>query len=150
LPDKRHAGRHVGGFVQMPDVMPTLLGLMGLKPPPRATGSNAWPLATGETRSLRDFVVQTYGWVGAIRTPEWNYSQVWNPEAKKVSYRPQLYNLQKDPEELTDVIDRHPDVAKRLAGLMREYVASGQGMTVGSFNGRPALDIGSTYISRPD
>jgi arylsulfatase A-like enzyme len=150
LPGKRCAGQHISGFVQVPDVMPTLLGLLGLKPPSRVTGSDFWPLVTGATRSLRDSVVQTYGWVGVVRTREWNYSQVWNPEARRASYRPQLYNLQDDPQELTNVIDRHPDVAKRLSNLMRDYIASGQGMTLGSFNGCPQLQIGSTYISRPD
>jgi arylsulfatase A-like enzyme len=46
-PGDQHAGKRVEGFVQPPDVMPTLLHLMGLNPPSRVTGSNVWPLVTG-------------------------------------------------------------------------------------------------------
>ncbi len=150
LPGAQHAGQRVSGFVQIPDLMPTLLHLMGLRPPARVTGQNCWPLVTGETRSLREFVVQTYGWVGAARNREWNYSGVWEPRAKGAHERPQLYNLESDPEELTNVAERYPDVVRRMAGLLRDYVASGQGLTFGSFNAPPSFGAGATYISRPD
>ena len=56
-------------------------------------------------------MVQTYGWVGAVRNAEWSYSEIWKPEARedkfhkypgapRVPYQPQLYNLQNDPKEL--------------------------------------------------
>lgn len=150
LPDRQYAGKRVSGFVQMPDVMPTLLGLLGLKSPRRVTGSNFWPLVTGETRSLREQVVQTYGWVGAVRTREWNYSEVWKPEARHAAYRPQLYQLENDPDELHDVVDKYPDVARRMSGLMRDYVASGEGLTLGSFNAKFEWSEGRGYINRPD
>lgn len=150
-PDSTYAGKKVDGFVQVPDVMPTLLHLLGLKPPSRVTGSNVWPLVTGEARSVRDDTVHTYGWVGAVRTKEWSYSEIWKPEAHQDQfhvtpgaplsvYNPQLYNLEKDPHELTDVIDRYPDIAKQMSARMKDYMVSGEGMTFGSFNGKPSLD----------
>jgi arylsulfatase A-like enzyme len=150
-PDGGFAGKRVEGFVQIPDVMPTVLHLLGLKPPPRVTGNNLWPLATGETRSVRDTVVQSYGWVAAVRTREWSYSEIWKPEARQDQfrvvpggalsiYKPQLYNLEKDPHELTDVIDQHPDIARQMSAKMKEYIASGEGITFGSFNAKPSLD----------
>ena len=150
-PGDTYAGKTVEGFVQVPDVMPTVLHLLGLKSPSRVTGTNLWPLVTGATRAIRDDTVQTYGWVGAVRTQEWSYSEIWKPEARQdqfhVSpgaplsiYRPQLYNLQKDPNELTDVVDRYPDIARQMSARMRDYIASGEGMTFGSFNAKPSLD----------
>jgi arylsulfatase A len=150
-PDKTCAGKKVDGFVQVPDVMPTLLHLLGLKPPSRVTGTDVWPLVTGETRSVRDHTVHTYGWVGAVRTKEWSYSEIWKPEAHQDQfhaspgaplsvYKPQLYNLERDPNELTDVMDRHPDIAKQMSARMKDYIASGEGMTFGNFNGKPSLD----------
>ncbi|MBU6400304.1 MAG: sulfatase [Verrucomicrobia bacterium] len=150
LPGRQFAGKRVSGFVQMPDVMPTLLHLLGLKPPRRVTGQNFWPLVAGTGQSLREFVMQTYGWVGAVRTREWNYSQVWKPEAQHGPYRPQLYQLERDPEELHDVAERYPDVTGRLAKLMRDYVASGEGLTLGSFNAKFEWSEGRGYINRPD
>jgi len=151
VPGSRHAGKRIEGFVQFPDVMPTLLGLLGLKAPSRVTGKDFWPLVTGATSSVHDDVVQTYGWVGVVRNHEWAYSEIWKPEAPQTkfckypgdspsTYQPQLYNLDNDPKELTDVAEKHPDVARQMSAKLKEYIASGEGLTYGSFNGKPTLD----------
>ncbi len=150
-PGNPFAGRKVAGLVQIPDVMPTLLGRLGLKSPPRVTGSDLWPLAAGRTRALHEYVVQAYGWVAAVRNQEWSYSEIWKPEARQAKfhkypgapaapYQPQLYNLQNDPGELTDVADKYPDVARQMSARLKEYIASGEGLTFGSFNSPPSLD----------
>jgi len=41
---------------------------------------------------------------------------------------------------LTDVADKYPDVARQMSAKLKEYIASGDGLTYGSFNGKPALD----------
>lgn len=146
LPGKQLAGKRVADFIQIPDLMPTLLSLLGLKPPARVTGSNFWPLVTGPERGSRDYAVQGYGWIAALRTAEWNYSQVWKPGAYKGQYRPQLYHLSEDPEELTNVAEKYPDVVRRLAGLLKDYIASGEAITQGSFHERESLDTGNTYV----
>jgi len=150
-PGNQHAGKKVGGFVQIPDVMPTLLGLLALTPPSRVTGNNFWPLVTGMTSRIHDSVVQTYGWVGAVRNQEWSYSKIWTPEAFQTEfhkfpdapisiYQTQLYNLEKDPKELTDVADKYPDVTRQMSAKLKEYIASGEGQTFGSFNAKPTLN----------
>lgn len=151
VPGKQHAGKKVSGFVQAPDIMPTLLNLLGLKPPSRVTGESFWPLVTGEKDQLRDSVVQTYGWVGSVRNQEWSYSEIWKPEARQdkfhaypgatlSEYKPQLYDLENDPKELTDVSEKHPDIARQMATKIKEYIASGGHLTFGTFNARPTLD----------
>jgi arylsulfatase A-like enzyme len=158
-PGKQHAGIKVPGFVQPPDVMPTLLHALGLKPPSRVTGTNLWPLVTGETRRARDEAVQTYGWVGAVRNHEWSYTEIWKPEANPekfhlypagplTTYKPQLYNLEKDPHELTDVADKYPDVARQMSAKMKEYISSGEGLTSGSFSSKPSLDTREGLYSK--
>ena len=47
VPGNPSAGKKVQGFVQIPDVMPTVLGHLGLKPPSRVTGRDFWPLVDG-------------------------------------------------------------------------------------------------------
>lgn len=151
-PDKQFAGKKVQGFIQPPDVVPTLLPLLGLKPPSRVTGSNLWSLVTGESKGDRDYVVQAYGWVAAVRDKEWSYTEIWKPEARQdkyhvspgallAPYKPQLYNLQQDPQELTDVADKYPDVARRYSAKLKEYIASGEGKTGGSFNAKASVDL---------
>lgn len=150
-PGSEHAGKRIGGLVQVPDVMPTLLHLLNLKPPSRVTGTNVWPLVTGATRSIHEDVVHTYGWVGAVRNHEWSYTEIWEPKARQgkfhvvpgaplVIYKPQLYNLEKDPDELTDIAEKYPDIARKMSAKLKEYVASGRGLTFGYFNERPSLD----------
>jgi len=151
VPGSQHAGKKVEGFVQFPDVMPTLLGLLALKPPARVTAKDFWPLVAGAISHIHDHVVQTYGWVGAVRNHEWSYSEIWKPEAPPAmfrkypdaspsTYQPQLYNLEKDPKELTDVADKYPDVARQMSAKLKEYVASGEGLTSGSFSAIATLD----------
>jgi arylsulfatase A-like enzyme len=139
MPGKQYAGSRVSGFVQVMDIMPTLLHLLGLKSPSRVTGRNAWPLVTGETKSLHEHVIQGFSWVAAVRTREWNYNQVWKANAPQVPYAPQLYNLEKDPKELMNVAARYPDVVRQLSALLKEYISSGKGITQGSFNGKESL-----------
>ncbi len=146
MPGAQYAGKRVSGFVQMTDLMPTLLSLLGLKPPSRVTGGNFWPLVTGETESLRDHVVQAYGWIAAIRTREWNYSRIWKPDAYEGHYAPQLYDLTHDPQELESVAERYPDVARRLSAQLEEYLAAGETLTRGSFNERESFDAGRVYV----
>lgn len=158
-PGDKYAGKKVPGFIQPPDIMPTLLSLMGLKPPSRVTGINFWPLVTGETSKVRNSVVHTYGWVGAVRNHEWAYSEIWKPEARQDqfhispgaplrTYKPQLYNLEKDPNELTDVADKYPDKARQMSAMMKEYIASGEGLTLGSFNEKASLDTRQSLYMR--
>ncbi len=140
------------GFIQPPDLVPTLLPLLNLKPPSRVTGSNLWGLVTGESKGDRDYVVQSYGWVAAVRDQGWSYTEIWKPEARQdqyhvspgaplANYKPQLYNLHEDPRELVDVADKYPDVCQRYSAKLKEYLASGEGKTGGSFNAKPSLDL---------
>ena len=159
VPGGEGSGKKVDGFVQVPDVMPTLLHLLGLEPPARVTGADVWPLVTGETRSIRDWVVQTYGWVGAVRAKEWSYSEIWKPEAQQDQfhafpgaplsiYKPQLYNLAKDPQEMNNVVEQYPDIARQMSARMKEYIASGEGLTFGSFNAKPSLNTSGGLYSK--
>jgi len=146
MPGKQYAGRRVSGFVQIPDLMPTLLSLLGLNAPSRVTGSNFWPLVTGGIHSLHKSAIQAYGWIAAIRSGEWNYSQIWKPEPYDGQYRPQLYNLTKDPEELTNVAEKYPDIVRQLSHELMEYLDSGREITRGSFHERESLHTGGVYV----
>ncbi len=138
LPNKERAGQRVSGFVQIQDYMPTLLDLLGLKSPSRVTGKNFWPMVTGETSSICDYVVNGYGWIAGVRTPEWNCSTVWNREKFEGEYTPQLYNREKDVDELTSVAEKYPDVVADLKKKIDEYIAAGEDLTRGHFHGQMA------------
>ena len=134
VPGNQFAGKRVSGFVQIPDLLPTFLGRLNLKSPSRVTGEDLWPYVSGERTNQRDHVVSAYGYIASVRTPEWNYSAVWNKEKYIGQYKPQLYDRKNDPQELTNVADKHPAVLKELHGKLERYIASGWEITRGSFN----------------
>jgi arylsulfatase A-like enzyme len=134
VPGGQHAGKRVAGLVQFPDIVPTLLGRLNLKPTPRVTGEDLWPYVTGERAPRRDHVISAYGYIASVRTHEWNYSAVWNKEKYQGIWKPQLYNSKSDPHELKDVADRYPAVVKDLQAKLERYIASGWDITRGSFN----------------
>jgi arylsulfatase A-like enzyme len=134
VPGDEHAGKRVSGLVQLPDVVPTVLGRLNLKPSPRVTGEDLWPLVTGAESPQRDHVVSAFGYIASVRTPEWNYSAIWNKEKYQGTYKPQLYNSNQDPHELRDVADQNLSVVKDLQAKLERYIASGWEITRGSFN----------------
>ncbi len=123
LPNRERAGQKVGGIVQIPDYMPSLLKGLGLDSPPRVTAKDFWPMVNGQTHSIHEFAVMAYGWIGAVRTSEWNFSAIWNANEYPGRYEPQLYSREKDPDVVSD-----------LTKKMNDYIASGVGLTKGSFN----------------
>ena len=135
LPGKEKAGTRASGFVHHPDVMPTLFSLLELDPPPRATGKNLWGLVNGEA-SPHDGLVQEYGWIGAIRTAEWQFSKVVDRGRLGYDYDSQLYNRADDPDELTNVADQHPDVVAELGAKIDSYLESGVEITKGHFHAK--------------
>ncbi len=135
LPGGEHAGTHVDGFIQHPDVMPTLFNLLELNPPPRATGRNLWDMVTGGN-SPHEFVVHAYGWIGGVRTREWAFSTVFDQQRYGREYPSQLYDLAKDPDELTNVAEQHPNVVADLTAKMRDYIESGREITRGTFHAK--------------
>jgi arylsulfatase A-like enzyme len=134
VPGSPYNGHKVSGFAQHPDVFPTVLGRLGLKPGPRVTGQDLWPYVTGDRTNPRDYIVSAFGGVASVRTPEWNYSTVWNKQYYPGSYKPQLYDLKRDPDELTTVADQHPEVLTHLQAKLDEYQAYGKDRSDGTFS----------------
>jgi arylsulfatase A-like enzyme len=134
LPNKQYAGKRVSGFVQHFDIVPTVLGRLKLKASPRVTGQDLWTYVTGERTNPRDHVVSAFGYVAAVRTPEWNYSAVWNREKHKGRYDAQLYDRGKDPDELVDIAAGNPAVIENLHAKLDQYISSGWDITRGTFN----------------
>jgi len=134
VPKTSSAGKRVSGFAQTADIVPTVLGRLNLKPDARVTGEDLWPFVTGEKTNQREYIVSSFGGIAAVRTPEWNYSAVWDKERYKGTYKPQLYDLKKDPDELKSVADDHPEVLTHLQSKLDEYFASGRDITEGTFS----------------
>ena len=131
-PQGEAAGQEVSGFVQHQDIMPTCLKLMGVDVPERCVGRDIWPQTKGEG-DPPDYVVTAFGSHACIRTAEWNYVQPWKALPNKARGRYELYDLESDPEELTNVLEDNKDVAKELAARLEAHIKEYAPLTGGSF-----------------
>jgi arylsulfatase A-like enzyme len=128
-PRQNWAGRRVAGFVQHPDLMPTLLDLVGVGAPARVTGESLRPLVESGSASKRETIVTGWGEHGAVRNHEWVYIGRWSPGPAFE----QLYDVRKDPKELKDVAFANPTVAAELRARLKDHVNSGWTITRGTF-----------------
>lgn len=128
------AGKVLPGPFQLVDLTPTLLGLARLRANTTGfEGVNQTSLLLGQTMADPDRAVYlqrryyndgtvdgnfvVYGEkLGIVQMP-WKYI-----EADKEGTR-ELYNLQSDPHELTNIVDQNPNKAKELATLLRNWRA---------------------------
>ena len=115
--------------VRLVDVMPTVLGLLGLPPPAAVQGVDLMPLTRGErlrlvAHSESWFPRYHYGWSELQSIQQGNYKLIAAP-------RRELYDLERDPQELDNLADRQPDRADRLEDalerLLGEIGAGGTG-----------------------
>jgi arylsulfatase A-like enzyme len=108
-PDGRAAGGTSTYFASTHDVGPTLLSLVGIKPPRWMEGTDLSPLLTGgQPAERRDF---HYGGMYNrffIRTDDWVL--IGDNRGQERT----LYNLPSDPHEFFDLQSRHPDVSEEL------------------------------------
>jgi len=109
--------------------MPTMLEILGVKPPPRVTGQSLVSLIDSNRSSGREMIVTGWGEHASIRTAEWNYVGRWS------SGRPfeELYRVRQDPGELTNVADKQSKVVQDFRGKLKQYIDNGWPITKGTF-----------------
>lgn len=107
-------GRVIGEQVRTIDLHLTVMAFLNLPPSSQAQGVSLWPLIAHGTpvRSNYSYAETLYprtymGWseLRAMRTDDWKFILAPHPE---------LYNLQRDPGELENLIANHPAEADRL------------------------------------
>ncbi len=131
-PAKIKAGTQSDRMINLVDLYATFQELTtGKVMDPRKAAADSfsfYPTLVGND-SPRDYrpsmIVNDVRGVVAIRMGDWKYIEgnVLRPPASKED--PQLYNLEKDPAETTNVIDQFPDMAKRMQARLDEIRARG-------------------------
>ncbi len=119
-----------GKTVDMPtahqDFFPTLAELAGAKIPGKIDGLSLVPTLLGEgkqkTREYLYFEFPGYGGQQAVRLGNW---KALRQGMQKGNLELQLFDLEKDPGESTNVAKNHPDVMARIEEILRrEHVRS--------------------------
>lgn len=105
-------------FSYLYDIFPTLCDLLGVAPPAGLAGESLRPVWEGRKKGIRDSVFLPYIQVQrAVRDERWKLIAY-----PKLGYL-QLFDLERDPDEIENLIDRPEAAAQvpRLLGLMRTW-----------------------------
>ena len=123
-PKEIRRGLRVESLVRTADIAPTVLDLLDLPPATDVQGVSLRRLLTGEESDLgltgygesielaKSFALQPLRFISEGR---WKYIHKVNPE---------LYDISLDPDELSNLAAREPDVVARLQARLRELVSA--------------------------
>ena len=126
LPGTLPAGRRVSGNCLHQDLVPTVLGLLGIPPTSRpADGQDLMPLVKGERASnYSEFYISECTWMRkhGWRTPQWKLIVALEPD---FHFKPEveLYDLVRDPGELDNIAQQESDVVRSLRRRLEEWVS---------------------------
>jgi arylsulfatase A-like enzyme len=114
------AGKSTRAFTYLLDVFPTLCDVAGIAPPPDLAGENLRPLWEGKKERIRDSVFLPF-----MQTQRAVRDERWKLIAYPKIGHLQLFDLQNDPNETTNLIDRpeHAGQVARLLKLMNDWQA---------------------------
>ncbi len=124
-PGRVPAGKHVSGYAQHYDLVPTLLELAGIDADIAFDGASLVPMMRDEVVSHRsEFYITECTWMRkhGWRTPEWKLIVALEPD---FHFKPavELYNLVEDPGELNNLAEAEPGVVDLLRGRMERWIA---------------------------
>jgi len=114
---------HVSAFW---DFLPTACEAAGAPIPAGIDGLSYLPELLGKPQRTHAYLYWKFGEQGgkqAVRSGRWK--AVWLNTRKKADGRCELYDLEADVGETTNVADKHPDVVQRLTGFARQAQAPG-------------------------
>jgi choline-sulfatase len=119
-PFDRLRARSVADPVRSVDLMPTVLDLLGIAPPKAISGVSLVPLMTGAkaTMDLEGYGEALY----PLHHFGWSEMRAWRAGRFKVidAPRPELYDLDRDPHETTNLYAERRTVADGMIARLRE------------------------------
>jgi arylsulfatase A-like enzyme/Flp pilus assembly protein TadD len=117
------AGQQVDDAVGLIDIVPTVLGSLGLSVPSQVQGVDLSGYLSGRSEPAEDRFLYSESWnttsfnccpLRGLVHGHWRY--IW-------SLRPELYDLNRDPAEATNLVEREPQIAMQLQAHLEEMLA---------------------------
>lgn len=120
-PKRIRAGQS-DALVQQPDILPTLLELADIPCPP-VDGVSLAPVMAGKrwSRETAHFLENTYQKKRGMRTRRHKFLRHYEEQLQSVVRR-ELYDLEADPLEQVNEVDRQPELARELNARMEQWV----------------------------
>jgi arylsulfatase A-like enzyme len=117
-------GRTIARMVRQPDILPTVLDLLGAPAHrrPELDGQSFRPLFDGDAWKSRPALLSTGGYLSqveirGVRTQGWKYTfGPYNDELPE-----ELYDLQEDPAEIKNLAPGRPAVCASMRGLSKTF-----------------------------
>ena len=146
-PGNRFAGKRIPALTQQIDIAPTVLDYWGIAPKTEFDGKSLRPLIEGKAKEHYEWIFTFGNWLDDLRCrcvtgKKWKFIKNYvglhegfpNPGSRPLRDVPdrELYDLENDPEELQNLADACPDIAKDLETKLYRWIVS--------HVGDPALD----------
>ena len=123
--------------VELIDIFPTALEMLGLEIPRDIQGQSLVPLIQGRagesdfTRAFSEANHIDHTYRNMVRTNRWKLIQLATPLTKSGEQSPQpagllLFDLQADPHELEDLSKKRPDMLRELSIVLKEWETRNQ------------------------
>jgi arylsulfatase A-like enzyme len=118
-------GRRFDARIGYIDVLPTLLAAAGLTPPDNLDGINVLPALLGKCklpeRPWFSYIHQSGQPHGSVHEGKWKLVAHGDFFAEKPDAELELYDLEADPAEKTNLAAQHPDRTARLYKQLRDF-----------------------------
>ena len=114
------AGKRFSAFVETPEIFSTVLDFLKVSKPPRIHGESLLPMMAGQAEKIRDYAYMGY-FKRTWRVSDINWSFVLSLEKGRPN---ELYNLEEDPEEKKNLIEKEKQKAMELELELRRFVAN--------------------------
>jgi len=138
MPGVIQPGTAPAGFGSLMDLLPTFAGMANVSLPKLPLdGINIWPMMTGDQKAIgREALLYFDSWhLQCARMGPWklhvarynSFPWVEPPPEGRVNLplpKPELYNIESDPEESYECSDAHPDIVKNIQESIQRALAS--------------------------
>lgn len=125
-PGQLPAGRRIPAMLQISDITPTLLEALDITRPHAMEGRSFWPLLTGasEEGGHEEVISVEATWQAkwALRTRRYKFILDREPPQDGEPQH-ELYDLEADPGETTNLITERPDVAAEMEARLEGWIA---------------------------
>lgn len=157
-PDKKRPPM-VNAIASTLDFMPTIAGLCNARLPSNPMdGMDIWPILSGQKSSVprQAFLYFDSWYLQCVRLDQWKlhvsrYNDFpWSPDPTDGRYNlplnPELYNLEKDPDESYNVAGQHPDVVAKIQATIQKLLPTFPPQVMNAWN----TTMSRAVLSTPD